>query len=117
MTDWPKEIRRQKRLERLGTNAPRCAACGETDDRIFELHHVAGRRFDKATAVLCRNCHRKVSDDQSDHPRQIAQPPSITERIGHLLLGMADLFALLAEQCRRFATEIFAQLSSEETGA
>jgi hypothetical protein len=37
--------------------------------RCLEVHHIAGRDFDNdATAILCRNCHRKLSDDLKDHP-------------------------------------------------
>ena len=42
MTDLKKERRRQARLERLGTNEPKCGCCGEQDDRVLELHHSAG---------------------------------------------------------------------------
>ena len=45
------ERRKQKRLERLGTNEPRCGTCGEHDDRALELHHVAGRKHDVSTPV------------------------------------------------------------------
>ena len=114
MTDFKKERRRQARLERLGTNDPRCGTCGEQDDRVLELHHSAGRRFDDGTVILCRNCHRKASDDQRDHPTLNADEPTLIERVAYLLLGMADLFILLAVQCRKFAAQLFAQLSPEQ---
>jgi hypothetical protein len=48
------------------------------------------------------NCHRKQSDAQKDHPAQVNNPPSPLERIGHMLLGLADLFAALIEKMREY---------------
>jgi hypothetical protein len=44
-----KEQRKQRRLEKLGTNNPRCGTCGETDDRCLELHHPADHGRDECT--------------------------------------------------------------------
>jgi len=55
-----------------------------------------------STSVECRNCHRKLSDSQKDHPPKIGETPSLPERVGHFLLGLADFFLLLAEQLRQF---------------
>lgn len=63
------EARKQRRLEVLGTNEPRCAMCPETAWQCMELHHVAGQHHDETTVILCRNCHRKVSDDQKALPQ------------------------------------------------
>ena len=86
------ELRRQKRrqhaLERLGTNTPCCEECGETDWRCLEAHHIAGRGFDNATVILCRNCHRKLSDEQKDHPPPVSSPPSQFDRIIHSYLAL-----------------------------
>ena len=38
-----RERRRQRALERLGSNNPRCVICGCDDPLALELHHVAGR--------------------------------------------------------------------------
>ena len=35
-------------------------------------------------------------------------PPGDAERIGHFLLGLADLFELLAKRLREFAAKLFA---------
>jgi hypothetical protein len=40
-----RERRRQRALERLGTNTPRCVACGHNDPHALELHHIAGDDF------------------------------------------------------------------------
>lgn len=100
------ERRRRQAHERLGTTTPRCGECGEADWRCLEAHHVAGRRFDEATVILCRNCHRKASDAQKDHPEAVADDPSWLERIGHFLLGLADLLALAVEKLKLFGQEL-----------
>src|SRR5262249_30147136 len=87
---------------RLGTNNPKCPICGETDWRCFESHHIAGRAFDDAETPLCNNCHAKASDDQKDHPKLDVRPPHPLERIGQLLLGLADLLALAVFKLREF---------------
>lgn len=97
------ERRKQARLDKLGTNAPRCVHCGENDQTCLEAHHVAGRAYDPDTMILCRNCHRKLSDMQQDHPRRIGTPPTSNEKIAHFLLGLADMFELLIRKCREFA--------------
>lgn len=100
------EIRKQKRLDRMEIASPRCVHCGENDDRCLEAHHIAGRKFDPATAIECRNCHRKLSDMQRDHPEPIANPPGLVERVAHFLLGLADLFELLIQKFREFADDL-----------
>ena len=97
-----REKRKQSRLEKWGTQHPACCMCGETDDRCLEAHHIAGRKYASETGLVCRNCHRKLSDTQKDHPQQCADDPSMLERIGHFLLGLADFFAILATKFREF---------------
>lgn len=97
------EVRKQRALERLGSDHPRCAHCGEADERCLELHHVAGQAYSEECAVVCRNCHRKLSDAQKDHPPALAdgEPPYL-ERIGHFLIGLADLLEMLIEKLREY---------------
>jgi hypothetical protein len=91
------ETRLRKASERLGEDNPKCAHCPESDPLALERHHVAGKQYGNATIVECRNCHRKLSDAQKDHPPRINdQPPTTFERIGHRLLGLADLLRLAA---------------------
>jgi hypothetical protein len=97
-----RETRRQAALDRLGSNNPSCTVCGETDWRCLEAHHVAGRAYNDFTSIVCRNCHRKLSDVQKDQPAKANHPPYPSERIGHFLLGLADFFLLLAGQLRQF---------------
>lgn len=93
-----RERRRQRIIERLGTDTPRCAACGEDDVRCLEAHHVAGRRYDPLTSVLCANCHRKVTDAQKDHPLPLPNGDAFLENVGHFLLGLADMLRIVLEK-------------------
>ncbi len=86
--------RRRAAQERLGRNDAQCPYCGEADARCLELHHIAGRKFDDETIPVCRNCHRKLSDMQCDHPLPLHDDPGWMENLGHKLLGLADLLAL-----------------------
>ena len=95
-----KEIRKQKRLEKLGSNYPVCVNCGESDDRCLEEHHIAGRAHGDELAILCRNCHRKVSDNQKDHPVP-ASEKNRKQSIGYLLIGQADLFQDMEKTLRQ----------------
>lgn len=96
------ETRRQRRLRRLGSNNPACGTCGETDDRCLELHHVADYGRDDAVVRICRNCHRKVSDDQKDHPAFDKSADPTLDRIGHFMLGIADLLSVIVEKLIEF---------------
>jgi hypothetical protein len=104
MTDkeFAREIRKQRRLEKLGSNSPLCGACGEADWRCLELHHVADFGCDDGTVILCRNCHRKVSDDQTDHPAFDPTADATLQAIGRFLLGLADLLRLAIEKLAEF---------------
>jgi hypothetical protein len=103
-----RERRRQRALERLGTSPPRCGVCGYDDPLALELHHIAGRTYGGELVPVCRNCHRRLSDMHMDHPADVTTPPGDLERIGHFLLGLADLFELLVKHIREFATKLFA---------
>jgi methionyl-tRNA synthetase len=98
-----REIRKQRALERLNSDNPRCIYCGEADWRCLESHHIAGRAYDEERAVVCRNCHRKLSDMQRDHPVALeSEEPPYLEKIGHFLLGLADLLEMLIEKLREY---------------
>lgn len=115
--DLKAEIREQQRFQRLGTDRPICGVCGETDSRCFENHHLSGRKYDPTTAPFCLNCHRKLSDMGRDHPAQIGDPPSLIERVAHLLLGLADLFAIVIDLLRQYAYQLLDLVQPQiETG-
>ena len=104
-TEKAKESRKQKRLETLGENNPACVICGEDNPFCLEKHHIAGQAYGDDLCTVCRNCHRKLSDDQKDHPKQISETPSALEAMGHLLIGLADFFTLLViklKECGQF---------------
>ena len=97
-----REKRKQSRLEKWGTQHPACCLCGETDDLCLEAHHIAWRKNASDTSLVCRNCHRKLSDTQKDHPQQWADDPSMLERIGHFLLGLGDMLVLAGSKLKEF---------------
>lgn len=106
MNKKDKEARKQDRLEKLGSNHPVCTICGEDHWNCLEQHHIAGQAYSDDLCTVCRNCHRKLSDDQKDHPKKLSKDPVTLETIGHMLLGLADFFALLVEKLREYGKEL-----------
>ena len=100
--DWKREQRKQRRLEALGTNDPKCGLCGCADWRCLELHHVAGQKSDDVTGIVCRNCHRGLSDEQRGHPKTQASADPMLDAIGRFLLGLADMLLAIIERLRTF---------------
>jgi hypothetical protein len=45
-----------------------CLICGEDHLCCLEDHHISGRKHGDMTVFACRNCHRKLTDMQKDHP-------------------------------------------------
>lgn len=120
MTDkeLAREIRKQRRLEKLGTNHPRCGTCGESRWQCIEQHHLAGRENDPDTTVLeCRNCHRVLSDDQIDHPASDPAADPMLQSIGHFLLGLADLLKLVVEKLTEFGLALIERATPAEAAA
>ncbi len=104
--DLERERRKRRAAQRLGTDRPQCATCGEDDWRCLERHHLAGRAYDGTTVILCRNCHRKQSDPSANGEAP-ADPPTL-ERIGRFLLGLAALLLMLAAKLKAFGEELLA---------
>jgi len=104
-----KERRRQKAYERLGSAKSVCCICGEANPHCLEHHHIAGRHYDETTVQICMNCHRKLSDEQKGHPSALHETPSMLERAGHMLLGLADFLALLIEKLREFGKSLISE--------
>jgi hypothetical protein len=103
MTTKPTPEERYRRaLQRLGTDYPACCICGEDNPHCLELHHLPGQTFGDEKVPVCRNDHRKLSDAQKDHPDPLGKQPSMLERIGHFLLGLADIFKLLSGSLTEF---------------
>jgi hypothetical protein len=107
-----RERRRQRALERLGTNTPRCTVCGHDDPLALELHHLAGRAFGDETVPVCRNCHRRLSDYQKDHSLEQGKRSVELEPIRRFMEGLADLFEMLVKRLREYAAKLGALDSS-----
>ena len=58
--------------------------------------------------IVCRNCHRRLSDYQKDHSLWQGNPASELEPIRLFLLGLADLFEMLVKRLREFAVKLAA---------
>lgn len=105
-SDMEQERKKQRALQRLGTADPQCKGCEEADWRCLELHHIAGQAYDDSTAIMCRNCHRKLSD--SSQNRDAPANPPLLERVGRYLLGLASLFQMVATKLHAFGDELVA---------
>lgn len=105
----PKHLDREDRLERhyrrLRTRTPVCITCGKREPghpEIYELHHVAGKGHDDVF-IECSNCHRTLTDQQKDHvPPGLSPPVGMIATIGHYLLGLADMLAMVVEALKDF---------------
>src|SRR5699024_6033883 len=104
--DMQTERKKQRAVQRLGTDDPRCGTCGDSDWRCLELHHIGERAYDDRTVILCRNCHRNISDP---HENQHApDDPPLLDRVGHFLHGVAALLLTIAARMQGFADELLA---------
>src|SRR5437870_8827912 len=59
--------------------AGKCLACGETDIRVLDVHHIkpfakGGSNKPWNLSVLCPNCHRKAQ-------KGLLTPPSLTPKL------------------------------------
>jgi hypothetical protein len=105
---------RDDRLElqyrRLGRRDPACLGCGESNPFCLELHHIAGQKLHDDTGIVCRNCHRKLSDEQHDHSQKAgAESEDALSIIGHYLLGLADFLLMIAKAIREFGRRLIGQ--------
>ncbi|RYG97737.1 MAG: hypothetical protein EON58_09020 [Alphaproteobacteria bacterium] len=111
-------IREQRAKRRNSSQAPQCRVCGEGHPACLEQHHIAGRANHDETHPICRNCHRKLSDQQLDHPAAISSPPTFAEIVGHYLLGLADMLLMIAESLVAFGKGLIASANAHApTGA
>lgn len=99
--------RLEQQFRRLGTREPVCVACGKSNPFCLELHHMAGRTQHGDTAIVCRNCHRELTDLQVEHA-PLAAPGSLghPEIVGHYLLGLADLLSKIARTLTAFGRNL-----------
>lgn len=97
--------RAERAYRRLGTRTPSCTCCGESYLHALERHHIAGRAFHDDDAIVCRNCHRKLSDPQIDREKLDCMDPWL-ETIGRYLCGLGELLALVAATLTAFGREL-----------
>lgn len=107
---------KQTRLESLTTNEPACTTCPETHFNCFEMHHVAGKRYDDLTVRQCLNCHAKLTALQKGHPPPVGKEPTFEEVVGRFLLGLADFFELLITTLREFGEKLIEQARLANAG-
>lgn len=62
---------------------------------------------------MCANCHRRLSDDQRDHPKVNDAADAYIARIGNFLIGLADLFELILEHLREFGDALIKRASEQ----
>jgi hypothetical protein len=108
------ERRKQQRFAKLGSNNPVCGMCGERKWWSLEAHHVADYGRDETTVIVCKNCHSGLSDSQKDHPPFDASADPTLDRIGHFLLGLADLLSRIVETLIEFAHILIAMAKPTE---
>lgn len=94
-----------------------CRICGESYPGCIEQHHIAGRAYHDQTEPVCRNCHRKLSDGQLDHPAKLGTDVSFLEMVGHMLLGVADMFVAMAATFVEFGNRLIAMASASNSEA
>jgi hypothetical protein len=113
------EDRKERHFRRLGTRNPVCVICGRRDPyhpEIFDLHHVAGKNHHDDVCIVCSNCHRTLTDRQKDHLPPAASPPiGMLATIGHYLLGLADMLAMIVEILRKFGNWLLGEASRTAT--
>jgi hypothetical protein len=103
VSDGDDNDRREKQYRRLGTRNPACVVCGDSDPDCLELHHAAGRKHDDDVVIVCRNHHRKLSAQQRRHvPRGVPESSGELASTGHYLLGLSDLFMMIASGLRKY---------------
>ncbi|HEY1708265.1 MAG TPA: hypothetical protein VGG10_08355 [Rhizomicrobium sp.] len=101
--DYGDQIARaRKACETLGTDTPACSICGEDRPVVLERHHIAGRKYDPETMILCKNHHALMTDMQKNYPSDASLEPTQLERVGRMLLNLADLFRILVEKLTEF---------------
>lgn len=104
------EARKQRRLRALGTDTPVCVICGCPDWQCLELHHIAGQAHHGDLAIVCRNCHRRLSDAQRDHPKVRSRESTI----GRFLIGLADMLGPLSGRLKEFGTALIQDEHAKE---
>ena len=102
-----KNDRLEQQYRRLGRRDPACLTCGESNPLCLELHHLAGHKHHNDLGIVCRNCHRKLSNEQLDHgPGTNSGDSGTLATIGHYLLGLADFLFMIVNALREFGKQL-----------
>lgn len=88
---------------RLGTDEPICLVCRYTYPHALEVHHLVGLGLDGTTGIVCRNCHRQLTDLQQGWPEAKIGTPRANVVSAKLLFGLADFFAAVAPALELYA--------------
>ena len=112
----PYDERLERQFRRLGTRTPSCVCCAEDNPFCLGLHHIGERAHHDGLAIVCRNCHRKLTDPQKDRFEVDCADPQ-TERLGRYLCGLADLLRMIADALAAFGARLLGlDQSGEQQG-
>lgn len=112
-----KEIRRQRKIEEIGSRNPSCALCGQEDifalksmkltRSIIEEHHIPGHH-EGETIPVCLNCHAILTNEQLDWPKEAFEDNRTPEmQAVFFFLGLAAILTLLAVWCSKHAMVLY----------
>lgn len=92
LADQQWRARKHQRDRKNGTRYPLCVICGLSDWRVrYEAHHIALKKHDDQTLMLCKTHHDWISDMQKDHsPIPENTPPHLARLIG-MARGAIDI--------------------------
>ena len=104
------DARLEQQYRRLRTRKPVCVGCSESDPFCLELHHVAGQKHHDDVGIICRNCHRKLTNQQHHHtPASVPEARGPIATIAHYLLGLADLLMMIVRALQNFGKYLLEQ--------
>lgn len=110
--DFDYERRKQQRLRKLGTQTPQCGVCGYNHWECLELHHIEGQAYGSTLAIVCTNCHGRLSVRQYGHPTPSAGSDVQLVTIARLLSGIADLLELVVAKIREAVGTLVSRASN-----
>ena len=94
-----------------------CVGCGESDPKLLELHHVAGRAHERELVTpLCKNCHARATEAQLRGDIPFNRTQNLLDRIVAIFQTVAAFFRFLADSCERIAGELVAFVASLDLG-
>jgi hypothetical protein len=108
----PREIRHERKRQKLGSPNPVCPTCGCTNlvaltgvpfsklpiwlqQKLMQDHHIAMRSAGGWKITACLNCHAVFSDNQYDWDPRLRRPQTWIEQLAAFLQGLADWFRQL----------------------